>query len=788
MATKQSLEAGRGHVTLWVDDGAMIAGLRKASANFSAWGNNLAAAGASMLKVGLTMVAALTPGVMAFAKYEQSLADLQAAAKATPEQMDRVKASIEALSKATGQDPNEVADGFRQLLFAGVELDKVIAGAGETLVKFARVGLMPAGEAALVLTDAVNVFARDAGMSFGRAADIITQGASASSISIKDVADSFAQSGSAMAQFNQNMLDTAVAIGIMGNAGVKGAQAGTALKTVMTRLATGMGEGGEAADEVSRSMQAIGLNVYDAAGKMLPIVEIIRRINVGLEGKTDQEKNQIIKGIAGMRGMIGLLPLLRSGVTGFNEFSASMTGSLTVEQRFAIMNDTLLASLKKVWVHLQFVAIEIGAALAPALRTIGAVLLPLLNGMQAFVSQNKELVQAFAFDAIKAIAFGGTLIALGKIISGVGLVFSILAGALAAIGSVVVFAGIATALYLLLQLVPEVSASITGFLGTAFRELTGLVGSATAAIKENFAGVVELLNAGEITAAFGIVKAGMEISWLQFKDFFLRVWDEIVTSVLSRWHAIGDAILQTAADAFGVSTGMSPAQLAQQRELAAQAAARTIQGLTMAEAEAARDEARQALIAMGPLGGPGQQTYSERLESAEGRQTYDQALQDAINRRFLEQNPNARQIRVVNGRVVDGPAVNVGGGMNDFVAPETPEQRQRRIEIERLQAAQRTRQETALEALEYENYLNATFNWPTAGPGGRPPSPNDGAGGPGHLSALGSFNAQAIFGMIGAGQSPVERQTALLAAQVEENRRHTELLRQLIAVAQVRFA
>ncbi len=552
MADSAAIKSGEGYVSMGMDLGPLQAGLNSAKRKLQAFGAGIMAAGKGMLATGLAMGGALLPGVMAFATYEQSLADLMAAANATPEEMDRVRESIEGISKATGVDPNEVADGFRQLLFAGVKLNDVLAGAGETLIKFARVGLMPAGEAALVLTDAVNVFARDTGMSFARAADIITQGASASSISIKDVADSFSQSGSAMAQLGQNMYDTATAIGIMGNAGVKGAQAGTSLKTIMTRLATGAGEAGEAVDEVSRSMQQIGLTVYDAAGHMLPLVEIINRINTGLEGKTDIEKNQIIKGLAGMRGMIGLLPLLRAGADGFQGFGSAMAESLTVEQRFAIMSDTLLTQLKRLWVHIQFVAIEIGAALAPALRIATDAALPMLNWAQMFIRANQNLIQAFAFDAIKAVAFGAALIGVGAAIYTVGAAFGVLAGiagavatAVGVIGTILAFvfsvafvkiAIVAAALailgYGLYQLYEQVPA-----IGEYFASWGVAIERFQAIFHDVWGGMVTAMSTSNFGLAWEIAVIGMrlvwhdtvtylQLAWLDLKNFIMTTIDE----------------------------------------------------------------------------------------------------------------------------------------------------------------------------------------------------------------------------------------------------------------------
>ncbi len=617
------------------------------------------------------MGGALVPAVMQFANYEQGLADLRAAANADVGQMELVKQSIENLSKTTGIDPNEVADGYRQLLFAGVKLDEVLGGAGETLIKFARVGLMPAGEAALTLVKAVNVFSRE-GMTMARAADVMTQAASASSISIKDVTDAFAAGGSAGAEFGQTMKDMAVAIGILGNNGLVGADAGTALKVMMLEL---VNPGNEAASAIAE----LGFSFKDAAGQLLPLPQIIDRLNTSLAGKTDGDRNRLLAQLGGHRGIRGWLPLIREGLTGWNTFADGMEKSLTVEQRFAIMNDTLLASLKKVWVHIQYFAIAVGEALAPALRTIGMVLMPILTALQKFISSHKDLVIAYAFDAVKAIAFGAALYSIGLLMNGIGIAAGILAGILTALPMAVIFVGVVTVLYLLLQLFPEVGAAIGSFVGGAFREASLLGTTAFNSIKDAMTGVVELINAGDLENAFAVAKLGMEILWLQFKSFMLRVWDEILAGFLSRWQAVQNTIATGMAEYLGISGVNTPTGVS----------TGAFPGLSAAQSREANLEAQRAAAGSGFA-----------FQSADWNRVLDEALADAINRRYVEQeaavgrefNP-AGFVRVVNGRVIGGPTIAAGNA-----APANPEVQALENQITALTAQQRTLREGALAA------------------------------------------------------------------------------------------
>lgn len=503
-----SILVGEGHVSLGVDMTKLQEGLKQAQAKLKAWGQGAMAAGTGLFDLGVSMAKMLKPGVTAFADYEQALADLRAASNPNEEQFERIKEKIEEISKSTGIMPVEVAHGFSELLKAGRTVDEVIGGLGETAIKFARVSGVPMAESATVIADAMNVFSRD-GLTASRVANILNQAADATTLSLRDVVEAFSQGGSSMGMFNQNMLDTATAVAIMSEGAIKGAQAGTALKTLMTRLATGKGEAGEGegADEVSKAMHRIGLSVYDTNGKMLPMIEIIRRIKNGLAGLSDAEANQVMKGLAGMRGIQGLLPLLKNGVQGFEDMQKKMADNLSIEEKFAIMTDTLWGAMKKLWVHIQFVAIEIGAALAPALRVVGNVLFPVLNGLQTYVKNNQQIVQMFAMDAVKTIAYGAALYALGT-------AFMALASAIGFILTpmgifVVAAAAIGTATYIALSKIVA-----------AFPEVYDpMLYRLTETFTQTWNAVADAIVGGDLTLAWEVVCAGMELVWTRLINY-----------------------------------------------------------------------------------------------------------------------------------------------------------------------------------------------------------------------------------------------------------------------------
>lgn len=412
MASRQSIEAGKGHVSLGVDDSPLRKGLDAAQAKFAAWGKGVMAFGAAITSIGFTLAAPLAASLTAFASYEQALANLRAVANPTAEQMNRLQGSIENLALETGISPSEVAEGFTELLRAGNSAETVLNGLGDTAIRFSQVSAMPMAEAAIVLSDALNAFSRD-GLSAAQMANVLSRAADSSSVSVRDVAQSFATAGPTLSTFNQTAQDTATAIAILGNAGLKAEIAGTSLKTLFSRLA---GVSTDGTTDAADAMRTLGLVVRDSRGEFLPLIQIVENAQEAFARFGSAERDRLLIQLTGTRGIQGLTPLLRAGRAGWDAMNTQMFQSLSVNEKFAITMNTLSSQLKRAWVAITMVAIAVGEALAPRVREILAYVIPVVQGFIAWVRWNGQLIDSLDRAVRWIIAAGLGIIAFGAVI------------------------------------------------------------------------------------------------------------------------------------------------------------------------------------------------------------------------------------------------------------------------------------------------------------------------------------------------------------------------------------
>lgn len=293
------------------------------------------------------------------AQFEQSMAKVKAITGATGEEFTTLTNFARELGATTMMSATESADAMAFLGMAGWETSEILAG-------------LPA---ILDLTVA-------SGKDFATVADIVSDNLTAFGLSANDAtmySDSLAY---AMTHANVNMdtlgeslkyiapvatsagvsMQEAVAMTMMlGDAGIKGSQAGTTLRTVMLNL-TGANE------KATAKLKELGVAVFDSEGKTRSFADIIRDLNKATEGMTDAQKTAIANTLVGKTAVSGFSVLLSQGADKLEAYTEGIHNSNGAsEEMAAIMGDTLQGKTKIFQSALEDLQITMGNALLPTL-------------------------------------------------------------------------------------------------------------------------------------------------------------------------------------------------------------------------------------------------------------------------------------------------------------------------------------------------------------------------------------------------------------------------------------
>lgn len=166
-----------------------------------------------------------------------------------------------------------------------------------------------------ICTDALTAFGLQASDS-SHFADVLAKAASNSNTNVGMMGATFKYVAPIAGSMKYRIEDTAVAIGLMANAGIKGEQAGTSLRAMLTRLV-------DPPKDAAAALEALNISATNADGTMRPLNDVLVDLREGFAGLDDSQKASYASSIAGTEAMSGLLAIVNASDDDFNQLTES---------------------------------------------------------------------------------------------------------------------------------------------------------------------------------------------------------------------------------------------------------------------------------------------------------------------------------------------------------------------------------------------------------------------------------------------------------------------------------
>lgn len=389
---------------------------------------------ASGMLMGLPVQAAGTIGmgygvfdaVKKYSAFTAELSNIKAVTGLDDDAMAQVKARALELGAATQYSSTEAAQGMTELLKAGVDVKDVLGDASQAALDLAAAGGIKLPEAAEIMSTAMNAFHID---NATHAADTLTAAANASATGVEELRYSLAAVSSVAAGVGLSFDDTNTALAVFANNGLKGSDAGTSLKTMLSNLTP-------QTDSAAKEFSALGLmtekgtsKFFDAEGRMKSIAEIADILQGALAGMTNEEKMNHLYKLFGSDAIRGGMIFAREGGKGVRDMQNAMS-KITAHGTAEVAMDNLSGSIKKftsAWDNMEIKLLDGKAG----------------NGIKGFVDEITDLTSAFGNSLDDGFQFTDLLSIIGKGISDLKNKFLQMDG----IGSVLAGGALAAGLY-----------------------------------------------------------------------------------------------------------------------------------------------------------------------------------------------------------------------------------------------------------------------------------------------------------------------------------------------------
>lgn len=474
-----------------------------------------AATGAGAVAVG-------TAAINAGKSFEAGMGEVQAISGASRKDLEALTNKAKEMGATTKFSATQASEGLKYMAMAGWNSQQMIDGLPGVMNLAAASG-EDLGTVSDIVTDALTAMGLKAGDS-AHFADVLATAASSSNTNVAMMGETFKYAAPLAGTLGYNIEDLSQAIGLMANAGIKGSQSGTSLRSILTRLAS-------PPSDAAKAMEKYGISIKNSDGSMKSLMEVMENMRDSLQGLPEDEKAAAASAIGGQEAMSGLLAIVDASESDFNKLSKAIDNASGAAQDQAdIMNDNLQGALYELGSAAESAGIELYdniknpakkavRAAATEIRSLSTTIKD--NGIEAIIPEETITTVKNLGNTAKSIGATG-LRALGggaKLISeNMQVALPLATSFLVVMKGYTVVKTIATAFTETQAAMTGASAVMTG-LGTVVRLFTGEAMAATTATGLLSAGVATLGGPiGVAILACGALTAGVAAYTLTQKD------------------------------------------------------------------------------------------------------------------------------------------------------------------------------------------------------------------------------------------------------------------------------
>lgn len=308
------------------------------------------------------MISAISEATQEAIGYLDTMTSISAITEATVAQTEALQKTARRVGFESIFSIPEVASGMKYLAMAGASVDEIQAMIGAATNVAGATGLQLGGKggAADVITNVMRTFQADM-LSAADAGDIMTKATLRSNMSMSDMAASIRYASADVTNLGYSLQETSAMIGTLGNMGIQGSMAGTALANMARYLGKSISD---PAYKGAKALESIGLgakDLTDAQGNLLQIDVILEKIKKATQGMNSVDKSNIYTQIFGVRGNRAATALTRdlegyrnllNEVSHSTGYAADIMGK-RMDTLFGIVErfQESLTNLKTIWVQ-----------------------------------------------------------------------------------------------------------------------------------------------------------------------------------------------------------------------------------------------------------------------------------------------------------------------------------------------------------------------------------------------------------------------------------------------------
>lgn len=380
-------------------------------------GRQIQNAGKSIYNVGSSLtkkftvpiVGAGAAAIKLASDFENGMSKVSSISGATGEQLDKLSQKAKEMGAKTKFSATQAAEAYSYMAMAGWKAGDMLNGI-EPIMKLAGASGEDLATTSDIVTDALTAFGKTA-KDTAMFADVLATTSANANTNVAMMGESFKYVGPVAGALKYSIQDVSLALGMMGNSGVKASSAGTSLRSWMTNMS-------KPTNAVSTAMQELGISMTDAQGKMKPLRTLIGDTREAFNKLTEKQKSQYAAALAGKTGMAGLLAIVNSSEKDFTKLAGAIDNSTgAANKMYDVANNNLQGQLTILKSTVESLGIAFGERLVPYVKRGTSWLQSIADKSNELNDTQKDMIIRVG---LVVAAIGPALLIFGKTVTVVG--------------------------------------------------------------------------------------------------------------------------------------------------------------------------------------------------------------------------------------------------------------------------------------------------------------------------------------------------------------------------------
>ena len=468
-------------------------------------GSAIEGAGQKLMPVTAAVGGLSAAAVKVAADFDSAMSQVAAVSGAAGKELDTLRDKAREMGSKTKFSASEAAEAMNYMAMAGWKTGDMLDGI-EGIMNLAAASGEDLATTSDIVTDALTALGLSAADS-GHFADILAAASSNANTNVSMMGETFKYCAPVAGALGFTAEDTAEAIGLMANAGIKSSQAGTAMRTMLTSLTGEVTFVGDAFGELT-------VQTTNADGSMRSLGDILTDCRAAFAQMSESERAANAEALVGKNAMSGFLAVMNAAPGDIEKLNSAINNCDGTAERMAeTMQDNLAGQLTILKSQLEELAISIGEILMPSIRQIVGWIQGLVDWLNGLDEGTKKVIVTVA---LVAAALGPVLIVIGKVVGAVGTILTVVPKIAGAVSGVVGF--------------------VSGTVIPALSAVVAAIGWVPIAIAVVIGVVVLLYNKCEW------FRDAVNAVWAQVRDFFVSAWEVICSffteTIPAAWESL----------------------------------------------------------------------------------------------------------------------------------------------------------------------------------------------------------------------------------------------------------